>query len=142
MTNAMTVQAQLVHGTSFALQTGSGHQIILDAPTEKGGEDAGPRPMEMLLTALAACAGIGIIGMLRKMHQDVTNYEIRVNGMRAETNPPIFTHITVEHIFTGHNLQSAAIQRAIDLDSETYCGAYAMLSKAAQIEHTFKIREV
>ena len=141
MADAMTVQAQLTHGRSFTLQTGSGHQIVLDAAIEGGGDDEGPRPMEMLLTALAGCSGIGIIGILRKMRQDVTNYEVRVNGERSETEPRVFTRITVEHIFTGRNLQPASIQRAIDLDRENYCGANAMLSKAAQIEHTFKIQE-
>ncbi|HTI13577.1 MAG TPA: OsmC family protein [Dictyobacter sp.] len=141
MANNMAVQAQLTQGSSFTIQTGSGHTIVLDSPPDKGGVNAGPRPMEMLLTALAGCAGIGIIGILRKMHQDVTNYEVRVNGTRAETNPQVFTHITVEHIFTGHNLQAASIQRAIDLDRENYCGANAMLSKAANVEHTFQIIE-
>jgi putative redox protein len=141
MGNTMTVQAQLAHGTSFIVQTGSGHQVILDAAVEKGGDDAGARPMEMLLTALATCSGIGVIGILRKMHQDITNYEIHVNGIRRDALPQIFTHITVEHIFTGHNLQPTAIQRAIDLDKENYCGANAMLSQAAQIDHTFKIQE-
>lgn len=139
MANNMTVQAQLTHRSGFTIQTDSGHTIILDAATEKGGENAGPRPMEMLLTALAGCSGIGIIGILRKMHQDVTNYEIRINGTRAENQPQVFTHITVEHIFTGHNLQPASIQHAIDLDTENYCGVNVMLSKAARIEHTFQI---
>ena len=32
----------------------SGHHIILDATNEVGGENAGPRPKELMLSALAA----------------------------------------------------------------------------------------
>jgi putative redox protein len=137
----MQVQAQLSSGTSFAVETGSGHTITLDAAPDKGGDNLGPRPMELLLTALAGCAGIGVIGIARKMHQDITGYEIRVRGERAENHPQVFTHIVVEHIFTGRHLQASSLQRAIDLDAERYCGVNVMLGSAARIVHTLEIRE-
>jgi putative redox protein len=97
--------------------------------------------MEMLLVALAGCAGVGISGILRKMRQDVTAYEIRVHGERSAKDPKVFTTITVEHIFTGRNLQPQHIQHAIDLDTTNYCGVNVMLSSSAKIEHRFQIRE-
>jgi putative redox protein len=53
----------------------------------------------------------------------------------------VFVKITVEHIFTGHALQSEAVQRAIDLTEEKYCGASAMLGKTATITHTYHLIE-
>ena len=137
MANDMSVEARSIGEGTFEIATQSGHSITLSSVTE----DRGARPMEMLLVALAGCAGVGISSILRKMRQDVTTYEIRVHGTRAEKDPKVFTTITVEHIFTGNNLQSESIQRAIDLDTSNYCGVNIMLASSAKIEHSFQIHE-
>lgn len=137
MANEISVQARSIGEGTFEIDTQSGHSLVLSSATE----DRGPRPMEMLLVALAGCAGVGISGILRKMRQDVTAYEIRIHGDRTANDPKVFTTITVEHIFTGRNLQAANIQRAIDLDTTNYCGVNVMLSSSAKIEHRFQIRE-
>ena len=141
MTDAMTVRATLETGMCFDVETGSGHHLILDAAEHNGGQDTGPRPMEMLLVALASCAGMDIISILRKKRQEITGYELRVHGMRAEDYPKVFVDITVEHIFTGHNIKPEAVERAIQLTEERYCGASAMLEKTATIKHIFRIND-
>jgi len=141
MANDMTVRAVLEDGMRFDVETGSGHHIKLDAAEHNGGQDAGPRPMEMLLVALASCAGMDIITILRKKRQGVSAYEIRMHGERVEEHPRVFVKITVEHVFTGHALHSDAVRRAIDLTEEKYCGASAMLGKTATITHTFRLIE-
>ena len=142
MANYTTVQATLLTGMCFDVETGSGHHVILDAAEHNGGQDSGPRPMEMLLVALASCAGMDIITILRKKRQEITGYELRVLGMQAEEHPNVFLDITVEHIFTGHNIRPEAVDRAIELKEERYCGATGMLGKTATITHTFHIIEV
>jgi putative redox protein len=137
----MTVRGVLEDGMRFDVETGSGHHIILDAAEHNAGQDAGPRPMEMLLVALAGCAGMDIITILRKKRQKVSAYEIRVHGVRVEEHPRVFVKITVEHIFTGQALQPEAVQRAIDLTEEKYCGASAILGKTATITHTYHLIE-
>ena len=141
MANAMTVHAVLQDGMCFDTETGSGHHLLLDAAPENGGEDSGPRPMEMLLVALATCAGMDILSILRKKRQQITGYEVLVYGDRAEEHPKIFVEITVEHIFTGHAIQPQAVERAIALTEEKYCGASAMLGKTATLTHTFRVLE-
>jgi putative redox protein len=141
MANEMTVRATLESGMRFDVETGSGHHVILDANERNGGQNSGPQPMEMLLVALASCSGMDILAILRKKRQDITGYELRVHGLRAEEHPKVFLDITIEHIFTGHNIRPEAVQRAIELTEERYCGASAMLSKTATIGHTFNIIE-
>ncbi len=141
MANDMTVRATLEAGMRFDVETGSGHHLILDAAEHNGGQNSGPQPMEMLLVALASCSGMDIITILRKKRQDITGYELRIHGMRAEEHPKVFLDITVEHIFTGHNIRPEAVERAIELTEERYCGASAMLGKTATLRHTFLITE-
>jgi putative redox protein len=141
MANDMTVRATLETGMRFDIETGSRHHVILDAAEHNGGQNSGPQPMEMLLVALAGCSGMDILAILRKKRQDITGYEIRIHGTRAEEYPKVFLDITIENIFTGHNIRPEAVERAIQLTEERYCGASAMLGKTATIEHTFSIVE-
>ena len=136
-----TVRATLETGMRFDVETGSGHHILLDAAGHNGGQNTGPQPMEILLVGLAGCAGMDIIAILRKKRQDITVYEIRIHGERTEEYPRVFVGITIEHIFTGHAVQPAAVERAIQLTEERYCGASAILGKTAKLTHTFCIIE-
>jgi putative redox protein len=141
MANDMTVRATLGSGMRFDVETGSGHHVILDTAEYDGGQDSGPRPMEMLLVALATCTGMDVISILRKKRQQINAYELRVRGMRAEKHPKVFLEITVEHFLTGHNIRPEAVERAIELSEVRYCGVSAMLGKTATINHTFHIIE-
>jgi putative redox protein len=141
MANDMTVRATLETGMRFDVETGSGHHVILDAAEHTGGLNSGPQPMEMLLVALAGCSGMDILTILRKKRQDITGYELRIHGLRAEEHPKVYLDITLEHIFSGHNIRPEAVERAIELTEERYCGASAMLGKTATIGHMFSIIE-
>lgn len=141
MADTMTVHATLAADMRFDVETGSGHHILLDAAKENGGQDSGPRPMEMLLVALASCAAMDIISILRKKRQEITAYELHVHGDRKEEHPRVFVDITLEHILTGRGVQPQAVERAIQLTEERYCGASAMLGQTAKITHTFRIVE-
>ena len=137
MAEIMTAVAKLEAGMRFEGEAGSGHRVLLDAS-----DNAGFRPMELLLVGLAGCTGMDVISLLRKQRQEVTGYEVRVQGIRAETHPMVFEDITVEHIITGHHLQHEAVKRAIALSEERYCGAGAMLGQVAQLRHMYCIVEV
>jgi putative redox protein len=134
MAHELTASVSLVAGDHFAALTGSGGRAPL-APTDGETLTHAISPMEALLVALGGCLGMSVAPILRKMRQQVTRYEIRVSGALTERAPRVFTTIAVEHIITGADLDAAAIERAIALAETRYCGASAMLGKAAQITH-------
>ena len=51
----------------------------------------------------------------------------------------MFTHILIEYVVTGENVDPAAVSRSVELSVTKYCSAYAMLSKAVKIEHKITI---
>ena len=142
MAETMTVQSRLAAGMRFEVEAGSGHHVTLDAAEHSGGHNEGFIPMEMLLVGLAGCTGMDVISILRKKRLQVTGYEVHVTGVRAEDHPMVFVEITVEHIITGYHLQPEAVERAIQLSKERYCGAGAMLEKVAHLTHTYRLVEV
>jgi putative redox protein len=134
--------ARLMEGMAFHGRTSSGHELVLDAAPEVGGQERGPRPMELVLLSLAGCTGMDVISLLRKMRQDVTGYTVRVRGdERAPDYPKVYTKITVEHIVRGRQLNEANVARAVELSATKYCPVSAMLACRAEVRHTYRIEE-
>jgi len=136
MTERVHVQAKFDTGARFSVESGSGHSMTLD-----GEHDTGYSPMELVLASLAGCSGISVISIVLKKQQVVTNYQVRVEGIRAETYPLVFTDITVEHILTGHNIRPEAVERAIELAETRYCPVSVMLGKVTNLKQTYQIIE-
>lgn len=130
-------------GMSFTATGPSGHAMSMDAAPEVGGTNSAPRPMEMLLASLGGCSGIDIALILRKMRIAFDGFEVRLHATRADEHPRIFTHIEMEYIIEGSNLeaQRAKLENAARLSAEKYCSAAGMLNKAAQVTWRVTVKE-
>lgn len=111
----------------------NGHDVIMDADTEWGGNDAGPRPKPLLLAALSGCSGMDVVSLLEKMR--VENYTLRIDVEADSTaDHPITYHtIWVSYHFTGEQLPHDKLLKSVKLSTEKYCGVQAMLNRAATI---------
>ena len=126
---------------SFLAESGSGHRVLMDGPPENGGQNLGPRPMEMMLMGLGGCTTFDVIFILKKARQDVTDCIVNIEAQRAETDPKVFTHIHLHFILTGNQLNPQQVERAINLSAEKYCSASIMLKNTVDITHDFEIIE-
>ncbi|WP_018111438.1 OsmC family protein [Thermus igniterrae] len=88
----------------------------------------GPRPMELLLMALGACTAYDVVDIMKKKKQPLARYRVEVEGIRAETHPRRYTHITVTHIASGPNVTLEALERAAHLSHTKYCSVSASLN--------------
>jgi putative redox protein len=139
MSEPRTATVKLADGTSFLATSGSGHTITIDNSPDHGGHNLGPTPMELLLLGLAGCTGMDVIAMLRKARQDVTDYEVRAEGERAEAHPRVYSHIVVTHIVRGRNLNPRIIAHAVELSATRYCPASATLGAVGRIEEVVRV---
>lgn len=126
---------------AFTGSAGSGFSLPLDADARVGGEAGGFRPMELLAVGLAGCTAMDVISILSKKRQDVTDFEVVVHTDRAENHPKVFTHAVIEYTITGHNIDEAAVVRAIELSATVYCPAQAMFNQLMPIELLYRIYE-
>jgi putative redox protein len=117
----------------------NGHRITIDASEDVGGQNRGPRPKPLILTALAGCTGMDVVSILKKMQVNFSNYQIHVEGEIAEEHPKLYTKIHVIHEFTGKNLPMDKLQKAVSLSEDKYCGVGATLKKALPITSEIKI---
>jgi putative redox protein len=124
---------------AFSGVTPTGHEFIMDAAPEVGGENSGPRPTELLLQAVAGCTGIDIISILQKMRLEPTAFQMDVKGERAEDHPKRFTSINIHYALDGE-LPEDKVVRAIQLSKDKYCSVSHSLS--AEITVSYSINGV
>lgn len=130
-----------IQGVTFMGKTDSNHWVVMDGPEEFGGSNAGTRPKELLLLALGGCTGSDVAVILKKKKIKVDGFEIVLNADVQETHPQVFTKINLEYVFYGKDIPKDAVERAIELSQKTYCSVTAMLQKAVEITHTYRIEE-
>jgi putative redox protein len=135
------VYLKQIKGLTLAAKGESNHWITMDGPEKLGGSDAGVRPKELVLMALAGCTGSDVVSILKKKRVNLTDFEINIAAQQSEEHPKVFTHIDLEYVLYGKDLKEKDVERAIELSTETYCGVSAMLKKAMTINHTYRIVE-
>lgn len=119
----------------------NGHQIIIDAADAVGGEDRGPRPKPLMLTALAGCTGMDVVSILKKMRVKLDGFNVTVDGDLTEEHPKQFYKMHVMYEFTGKDLPLEKLQKAVSLSEERYCGVSALYKKAIELTSEIKIKE-
>ena len=119
----------------------NGHKIIIDAEQGVGGEDRGPRPKLLMLSALGGCTAMDVVSILKKMRVDLDGLNVTVEGDLTEEYPKHFFKMHVIYEFTGRDLPMDKLQKAVDLSEEKYCGVRAVFKKAMEITSEIKVRE-
>ncbi len=128
-------------GMSFTGTADSGFEVPLGTDPSVGGADDGFRPMELMLVSLGGCTAMDVISILSKKRQNVTGFEVKVDGQRATEHPKVYTALSIKYIVRGKGIDAAAVERAIDLSRDKYCPAQAMLAKIAPITITYEVIE-
>lgn len=138
----MTATVTLQDRVRWRAESGSGHSLIVDGPPEAGGENAGFRPMELMLLGLGSCIAYDTLMILRRMRVDVTGYRVELVGERAEEPPAVYTSVRLEHVIAGRDIPEDAVQRALALAENRYCSAWAMFARTAKLTNSYRIDEV
>jgi putative redox protein len=135
-----TVETRWLENMAFETEVG-GHKIIIDAVNEAGGENRGPRPKPLMLSALGGCTGMDVISILKKMRVEVNSFRVIVQGDTTEEHPKHFYKMHVIYEFSGENLPMEKLQKAVELSEERYCGVSATYRKALQLTSEIRIKD-
>jgi putative redox protein len=140
MADKLSITTKWLENMSFETEV-NGHKIIIDAAPEVGGENRGPRPKPLILSALGGCTGMDVISILRKMKVEPEDFRVIVEGDVTDEHPKQFFKMHVIYQFTGKNLPMDKLQKAVSLSEEKYCGVSATLRKALELTSEIKIIE-
>lgn len=121
--------------------SGFNHTVVMDVSKENGGDGAAASPMEMVLMALAGCSGVDIALIVKKKRLDVRDFQILVEGERADEHPRVFTKVNMTFVFEGADLTLKPLEDAVRLSLEKYCSVAGMVNKTAEISWKVEIKE-
>ena len=116
-----------------------GHTFKVDADEQFGGRNRGPKPKNLLLSALGGCTGMDVASILKKMRMEFDEFWIDVSGETADEDPKSFTEFTVTYCFRGDKLDREKIEKAVNLSQERYCSVSAMFRTFAPIKIDIKL---
>jgi putative redox protein len=123
---------------AFEAKNEEGQSIHIDANPAVGGEGLGMRPMEILASAMASCASIDILLILKKKRIQLNHYEVHIDAKRKDAVPSPFESIYL--IFeVDKDCPIPALEQAISLSLEKYCSVSASLSSDVKVTHEVKV---
>lgn len=137
----MEAIARWKEGLQFTSELKASQTLVMDATAEEGGTDKGPRPVELLLVALAGCTGMDVLAILKKKRQEITAFEVKVEGERRDDHPKFFEKVHVTYEVTGKGVPLEAVQQAVHLSEKKYCSVAAMIRTTARITSDVLVHE-
>ncbi|MCU0293102.1 MAG: OsmC family protein [Thermoanaerobaculaceae bacterium] len=132
-----TVEAVHQEGLQFVVTAGP-HSLTTDYPLDPDASGVGPRPLQMLLGSLAACAGGSLLALLRRGGQTIAGLTVRARGQRRTEHPTVLTQIALEFVVRG-GVDPSVVARAIEQSEAHICPIWAMLKPSTPISSSFRI---
>ena len=137
----MKARVKWIEQVAFAVESGSGHALVVDGAPEAGGRNVGMRPMELVLAGAAACTAFDVVWILKRARQPVADCVVEAEAERAPQEPKVFTRIHLAYVVAGRGLDPKQVERAVKLSKEKYCSATIMLASSAAITYEVKLIE-
>ena len=124
----------------FTGETETGAAVTLDTGVAYGGSGKHPTPMELVLVALAGCAGIDLVMILEKMKVTLSEVTMDIEARRKNETPRYFEEIKIIYKLSGEGLTGDKAERAAKLATEKYCSVGVMLREKAEITYEVRIQ--
>ncbi len=125
----------------FEIKDSLNHLLQTDSGKETGGDDAGFRPMQLLLAALASCSAIDIVSILKKQRQDLGDIRMLIEAEREQGLVPALWKKVVMHVSLEGNLEEDKALRAVELSITKYCSVAETLRRSGT-EITFTVKNI
>ncbi len=124
-------------GLTFDADLPSGAKLVV----ESNGQ-GGPTPIEAFVCSLASCSAMDVVSILQKMRQPVESYTLEIEWERGPKDvfPRPVTGIRIRHVLRGNGLDPEAVEKAVKLSDEKYCGVTASLRNPPRIETTWYVQ--
>jgi putative redox protein len=127
-----TIDAVFKGGTNFTVGV-NGHSIEIDTDELGGGENKGSRPKILMLVSLAGCTGLDVVGILKKMRVDFSDFSIKVEGHLTDSIPTTYDKVMVHYSIKVSKEDEPKVLKAVKLSDEKYCGVTKMFKTFADV---------
>ena len=113
------------------------HGNVVSIDTRTSAEKKHQGPVELVVSALSACAAVDIVSMVRKRRKTFVDLKCEATYERNDGMPRYLTKINLHYIITSPDLTDAEAERIVDLAASKYCSVAGSLK--AEQTHSFEI---
>lgn len=109
----------------------AGHSVTIDMrPADLKKNQS---PVELLQSALSACAAVDVVAILKKRKKTVRSFTIQSDGTRHEGYPRYFTKIHLTFVVHSPDVTVEELEKAAQLSLEKYCSVAGSLKTTITI---------
>ncbi|MDH3711144.1 MAG: OsmC family protein [Cyclobacteriaceae bacterium] len=108
---------------------------MYDEPERKQAQS----PMELLLSAAAACAAVDVVGMLKKKRKTVEGLSVVAEGQRREQHPRHYTDILMKFHLSSPDTSETDLAKVVALAVDKYCSVAATLRGVAEVRYESEV---
>lgn len=109
------------------------HVIVMDAPERATGNDNGPIPKPLILTALTGCTGMDVVALLRKQGFSLQDFVLSADGELTKRAPLYYQRIHLTYALQGDAEVMEPALAAIEKSQLELCGVSYMLRQATEL---------
>lgn len=103
----------------------TGNTVAIDM--YDGKEKQHQSPMELLLSALAGCASVDAVLMMKKKRREIQAFEVEAEGERNDGIPAFYKSIHLKFKLTSPDATQEEFEKVIKLAVEKYCSVASSL---------------
>lgn len=129
----MKITTTMIADELYEAKNEKGHGMTVDM--RKAGDKTFLSPTELVLSALAGCGAVDIVGMLKKRRKSITRFVIETTGTRQDEPPRYFTKIHCHYIIASPDVTDEELEKTAALALEKYCSVASSL----KAEITFSV---
>jgi len=119
-----------------------GNQPVSIDYTPPLGDNLGYTSLELMLLSMSSCVGSAILTFLRKMHKNISGFEIHSKGIRNTEHPTCFKTIYLEIELVSDNVSDDDLNKVLQLAEETYCPVWAMLKGNVEMDVKYRVQTI
>lgn len=132
----MKITTRYIEDELFVAENSHGNSVNIDMRNESDKQSLGP--VEMIVAAVAGCAAVDIIEILKKKRKEVIDLIIESTAERKENHPRGITKIYAKYTLISPNTSLDTFEKVAIMATNKYCSAAD--SVKAEIEITCEVQ--
>lgn len=106
-----------------------------------GDAQSAPSPFEALLAAIAACASVDVVTILKKQRTPIQALDVRVESNRVDSVPRRLASAVLHFTLTAPGTSIEKARRAVELSVTKYCSVRSSLIADARVDWTVELKD-
>ena len=123
-----SITLKMIADHEYESVNATGNKVLIDM--YDGEEKNNQSPMELLLSALAGCASVDAVLIMRKKRREIIDFTVEAEGNRNEGIPAFYTNIHMKFTLVSPDATEEEFEKVIKLAVEKYCSVASSLKSA------------